>query len=342
MTVTTDSAGNVYLGDCSNDGNNSFIGEPLTDLSAQLTAFLTASGMQFQNVASQATIDSLGTNSATLFEFALAYDSIPNRYSMGLAYTNSNGGVNKPAKTHAPCMYDDSSNVFMAIQPNSPAVLTANTNSAVVPLGQANGNRSDIYCSGFSNGKAIALFFARCDFSNNQIFYHFTYAGELQDTVSANAYYYETDPQTKGHLMRSSSAGAVNRIASNTKLVRDGHYINGFRRAALQYDYTIACADSQTPTTEWATDCPIIDNEPTRGYLNTSLGGLGVRRGNLNGVVNVVSPSEISGSSNLVVGQVYALGGSVFPDNGSRAIIPVGWYNGKPLAIRCYSSLIVN
>lgn len=86
--------------------------------------------------------------------------------------------------------------------------------------------------------------------------------------------------------------------------------------------YAISCSDGQTPTSQWATDMWVFDNNAGLGYP----------------VIGRV-PNMLLGTGTYTYLKPVKIQGSVFPDSGSPWYLPVGMYAGKTLLMRCYSSI---
>ena len=86
--------------------------------------------------------------------------------------------------------------------------------------------------------------------------------------------------------------------------------------------YPIVCADSQSPTSQWATDAYIFDDNNALQYP-----AMGIARGML------------LATGTYTLGKPVKIQGSVFPDGVNAWYLPVGTYASKTLLMRCYSSM---
>ena len=87
--------------------------------------------------------------------------------------------------------------------------------------------------------------------------------------------------------------------------------------------YPIVCADSQSPTSQWATDAYIFDDNNALQYP-----AMGIARGML------------LATGTYTLGKPVKIQGSVFPDGVNAWYLPVGTYASKTLLMRCYSSMV--
>lgn len=103
------------------------------------------------------------------------------------------------------------------------------------------------------------------------------------------------------------------------------HHISPSRKNILttgEANYPIICSDSQTPSYDWLTDWYVFDNNP-------SLGNPGIGR-----VPNML----VSNDTTMITGKPVKLTGTVKPDMGNNRWLPVGYWMGKTIFMRIYSS----
>lgn len=112
---------------------------------------------------------------------------------------------------------------------------------------------------------------------------------------------------------------------SLTSLSQSNHFIVGAAKNLLQTGravYSISCSDGQSPSSQWATDMWVYDNNSALGFP----------------VIGRV-PNMLLGIGTYTYLKPVKIQGSVFPDNGSPWYLPVGTFSGKVLLMRCYSSV---
>ena len=338
MTIFSDAAGFKYFGDCqwgtlNIDYPTQYYLEALPTanidtarpgISTALTNLCTQSGLAFRNVATQATFDArVGTVNGQHFLWFGANGDIDDRYSFGvrswITGTSNDSNVN---------IFNDtgSTSTDPTANPNSVSTnrlyylgpnglnSSANVNIATTPSGTV----SPLYWVGASDGQYLALFLYQRNWGGDAARSSFFYAGQLAN-VNTGFNYYSASNTTKTISFCQIGGTSV------SVAVTGGHYITNTAKATLQTGdaaYSIVCSDSQTPTSQWATDMYVFDNNTTLGFP-----AMGQVRGLL------------LGTGTYTLGKPVKIQGSVFPDGGSQWVIPVGTYAGKTLLMRCYSSM---
>lgn len=320
MTIYTDGI-NHYLGDCSfanHDINfktlNFFRGEPHQNISAELSALCQAAGLNFRNVASQSLFNN---NSAdfSLLTFASELDSINDRYTFNKV--NSQVGASAPY-SDSTSMYYDPSDVTQGYLMTNNTLNNSNrvidvSNNTSSPL-RLTGAKVETSWAGVASGNSLALFCYSVSKTPTLTFsYHFWYAGTFGE-VNTNFDYYSNNILTKSICLyvNSTFSGGF-------------HYIEDLGKPLLQTgkaNYSIACTDSQTPTSQWTTDFIAYDS-------NTEIGQPAIGK-----VENL-----ILGVGSYVIGQPVILD-TPHPNLGINCWLPVGSFAGKTLLMQCYSSLL--
>jgi hypothetical protein len=147
----------------------------------------------------------------------------------------------------------------------------------------------------------------RLSFGNNT--HLFSYTGLLED-VNTNFNYYSANNMTKS--IGLGLTGGLHMIGNDMKSIL----------TTGDAQYPIVCADSQTPTAQWATDFYVFDN-------NSSLGFPAIGR-----VKNL-----LLATGSYTLGKPVKIQGSAMPDAGFNRWLPVTTLAGKTVLMRCYSSV---
>lgn len=334
MTIFSDAAGFKYFGDCqwgtlNIDYPTQYYLEALPTanidtarpgISAALTNLCTSAGLAFRNVASQADFDARIIPPDPLhFLWFGANGDIDDRYCFSIKH-------NSPAI--AVMVFNDSGSTVT--NPTSEPYSTTtnrlyyltigglNAAGSTITFSASSSTMTPIYWVGASDGQYLALFLFQRNLSNNSITSSFYYAGLLSN-VNTGYNYYSANNTTKTISLFGGGT------STGFPTIRGGHYIANAAKATLltgDAAYPIVCSDSQTPTSQWATDMYVFDNNTTLGFP-----AMGRVRGML------------LGTGTYTLGKPVKIQGSVFPDGGSQWYIPVGTYAGKTLLMRCYSSM---
>lgn len=191
-------------------------------------------------------------------------------------------------------------------------------------------DKSEIIWAGVSDGNSLALFKYQYDFVTNRIRFAFNYQGLLAD-INTNSNYYNATIANQCVMFLGASTGIAGRYPSNgtveQSLLAGGHFIANTHKQLLTTGdarYPIVCADGKTPSSQWATDFYVFDNNATLGY--PAIG----RVRNL-----------LLAQGTYTIGKPVKIQGAVSPDNGFNAWLPVGTFAGKTVLMRCYSSVLV-
>lgn len=343
MTIFTDAVGNAYFGDCIYANHNVIYptvkylqATPIQDLISELTTVLNNSGLQYRNVATQTAItnafNSGGNFFGTLFHFGANTDTINDRYAIGLK-CNDTGGTS----SFAPSMlYNNSGSTNIA---NSSSDSTNQLALSSFPaLSYSTGgftNLSELRNTGattlglttvcgVANSNSFAMFMTKRNFNfggnSNYNRNFFVYAGILED-INTGFNYYSASNITKSILI----AGGNDTDGLGLPQLRIRHYIAGTAKWTLETgdaQYAIVCADGQNPTSQWATDMYLFDNNTTLGF--PAMG----RVSNL-----------LLATGSYTLGKPVKIQGTAMPDAGFNRWLPVGTYAGKTVLMRCYSSV---
>jgi hypothetical protein len=343
--VFTDTAGNTFLGDAIySDGTQKLTGHPFPSIATELNAFLTASGLKFRNVPTQADFDAL---SAWWLTFGVGSDSLDDRFlfqNIGNNNSQSTTNINSGAQVG---VYNDLG--FLGTDPaiNAPsasgqvwAAINANT---TIPTG-VSPNTSATKASlmnhlpyaplsdylAVSDGESLAMIHFVYPLGDTKMGLRFWYAGRLAD-VNPNYAYYNSSIETDTIVMTNNPAqvnGNFTSVATTiTTPIGAGHRIAGARNQILATGkaiYPIVCAgpNPQTPTSQWATDMYVFDDNPAIG--SPCIG----RVRNL-----------LLAQGTFTIGRVVKIQGTVVPDNGSRLWVAIGTFAEKTVLMRCFSSV---
>jgi hypothetical protein len=181
---------------------------------------------------------------------------------------------------------------------------------------------SEIQCVGVADNESLAIWFYQYNFSGNNFRTALYYAGTVDD-VNTNFNYYDANVTTKSIMMCTNFTG--NSFYTSAPTIYVGHRIASTAKFALttgDAQYPIVCSDGQTPTSQWATDFYVFDNNATLGYP-----AIGKVR------------NLLLAQGTYTIGKPVKLQGSVVPDNGFNRWLPVGTFAGKTVLMRCYSSV---
>lgn len=353
MTIYNDNAGNKFLGDCiyanhnvSYSSVNFLQAHPHSSISAELTALLSASGLQYRNVMPQSLFDdwSWAGTPKTMVAFAPQSDSINDRYTFGLygwgtggaqtgtgvdiglynnfGYTPVDNSVSTTNRfftyVHFPG-WIASSGFFYIAEIN--LVGSGYGWGLVSPIDVNASLYSPISWSAVADSESLALFITQKRFGNNYISSIFYYVGTVSD-VNSGSNYYSADIQFKTIALIARSSTNLN--PELLPPCAGAHYISNTGKELLQTgdaQYPIACSDGQNPTSHWATDFYVFDNNDSFGY--PAIG----RVRNL-----------LLAQGDYTIGKPVKISGTVQPDNGFNAWLPVGTFAGKTVLMRCYSS----
>jgi hypothetical protein len=354
MTIYSDGIGNKFLGDCIWANHNivypttNFLqAYPHSSISVELTALCTQSGLQFRNVLSQNTFNN---NTATLYDssiltFGASSDSIDDRYIFTVPQFNStasggsvydghiimfnNSGYTQTNNTISPTT-NALLKISMGLSPSSPQIGTgtASLSNSVASgftftLSQSN-PFSQMSWVGVSDGDSLALYCTQYNLSNNTVNKVFYYGGLLAD-VNTGFGYYSASSITRSIMLTNDRRGFFPLTDSLSHAIVGGHYIVSSPKFFLttgDAQYPIVCADAQTPTSQWATDMYVFDN-------NSPLGFPAIGR-----VRNL-----LLAQGTFTIGKVVKIQGSAMPDAGQNSWLPVGSYAGKVVLMRCYTSV---
>jgi hypothetical protein len=333
MTIYSDAIDNKFLGDCiwaNNDINyptTKFLqAHPHSDVSAELTALLTASGLQFRNVLSQASFDS-GASNSSLLTFGTISDTINDRYNFQCAnfvgVGLNGGGSGTLIQMYNDTGYTATNNTFSATNSifglsNMPSTISSNGVGSFQGLGfQAKtDSNSFIQCVGVANNESLVLFFYQYNFTSNNFRTALYYAGTV-DAVNTNFSYYDANITTKSIAM---CIRTENNFYTSGREIFIAHRIANTAKYCLttgDAQYPIVCADGQNPTSQWATDFYVFDNNSTLGF--PAIG----RVRNL-----------LLAQGTYTIGKPVKIQGSAMPDAGFNRWIPVGSYAGKTVLDR--------
>lgn len=344
MAIFSDGVGNHYLGEAVFANNNVgfpsinyFQGYPKETITQELTALCTQAGLNFRDVYPQIPLldgTTAGTSLYCLIAFGADTDTINDRYAFIFNQFNSdNTGISDIGSF----LYNDSGFTGTG---SGPVTVTTNriafvrnreiTNQGARPTtGTDQPNRSNIYFAGVSDGKSLALFYTRYFFENNPVnqnlaYSSFYYAGLLDD-VNTNFNYYSNNNMTRSILLSGYSGANFTDIATNMPPIFGAHFATPTGKLTLRTGdavYPIACSDLQIPGPTWATDMYVFDNNATLGF--PAIG----RVRNL-----------LLAEGTFTLGRPVRIQGSVFPDGGFNAWLPVGIYAGKTVLMRCYTTV---
>lgn len=347
MTIYNDGAGNFFLGDCiySNSRvdypNVPFLstGSLYGNIASNLDELCTDAGLLFRDILPQADWDNgaTGAYGSSMIAFSASSDTIDDRYTFNRNLFFSASSNTSPGHV---AMYNDLGfsgvNAHTAFTSNPNAVLelrgwnsigaSASTGASVSGYGFNSSQNSSIYSyiyvTGFCDGESLALCFYQHKLDNNTYNLRFLYAGQLAD-VNTNSSYYSANKMTSSILLAGGNPAPF--VVESQSVIGVAHRISEQAKLTLQTgdaQYPITCSDGQNPTSQWATDMYVFDNDAGRGY--PAMG----RVRNLmlaQGVYEIGKPVKIDGL--------------VQPDSGFNRWLPVGTYAGKVVLMRCYSSV---
>lgn len=349
--VYTDSIGNAYLGDCS--WANHSVGFPTikflqglplgSNFSSELTALCDTAGLLYRNVVPQIDIDNyLSSASPSLQKSLLHFGSagdIDDRYGLYVAFSGNNTGSGGPST-----LFNNNGSTNETNLLNEDLNLLSRTSNAEGTYGLSGGfirinfNRlnltdySPIQVCGVADAYSISLFFTQKRLISGTglgILSLFVHAGLLAD-VNTNFNYYSATKFNSSFIM----AGGINSLSTSVTesnllnsafTVNARHYISATSKYPLvtgDASYAIVCSDGQNPTSQWATDMYVFDN-------NSDLGNPAIGR-----VRNL-----LLATGSYTIGKPVKIEGTAMPDAGFNRWLPVGNYAGKVLLMRCYSTV---
>lgn len=343
MTIYSDTIDNKFMGDCIYANHrtdylsvNHLKAYPYSDVSAELTQLCTQAGLRFRNVLTQSEWD-IGATVAfgrSLIAFGANSDGVmDDRYCFN-CHNFFQGAVGNTAGHIS--MYNDSgytltnnvsssTNLILGLFTSGGVGLVSSgaTNSTSAYGFQSPQNtelNTPIYVAGVCDGESLALFFYQTQLNTNVFNTRFLYAGQLVD-VNTNSNYYSANKVSSSFCLTigNTTPFGVNLLSGGA------HRIAGVAKQSLQTgdaQYPIVCNDGQTPTATWATDFYVFDDNPALDYP-----GMGKVR------------NLLLATGTFTIGKPVRIEGSVFPDAGFNAWLPVGTYAGKTILMRCYSSV---
>lgn len=354
MAVFSDSIGNHYMGDCIYANHN--INYPTynflqasehSTVVSDITAILSNSGMKYRNVIPQATFNdstAFGT-SKVIMNLAPNSDTIDDRYVWSIGKFLNTTFHSTTGYSGAPdyCLFNDSghastttafssaNNLYGFSDRNPPALEPILLNSGHGNWGfydyiaTPNSIYSDVHWSGVSDGESVGFFITQSQFNVDYRINGFVYMG-IVDDVNTNDNYYSENIATKSIFLMGYNSTKTNPSYNTTVTVRGSHYIGGSGKILLytgEAFYPIVCSDAQTPSTQWATDLYVLDNDIDKGYPT------------LGRVRNM-----LYAQGTYTLGKPVKIAGSVFPDAGHNHWLPVGNYGTYTILLRCYSSVV--
>jgi len=305
--IFSDAAGNKYLGDCRwgnfdiNYPSTSYLlSRGGTGLSNDLNTALSQIEANYSELVSQANLDSPPSSWSIYLRWSAANDldsSATNKRIVWFSERFSTSYRMQPSLYNNTTTSLASSLVNTLIYPNGPSATSPSVPSQ--------------YSFCFSaNSISIVRTEQTLPSSRPGLF---MYTGMLE-SVNTNFDYYTAHNYRKYVLITGNiggGAGVVHYVTSAKNCLNSG-------RAT----YEISCSDGQTPTSQWATDMWVYDNNEALGFP----------------VIGRV-PNMLLGVGTYTYLKPVKIVGSVFPDNGSPWYLPVGTYAGKTLLMRCYSSM---
>jgi hypothetical protein len=310
-TIYTDAAGNKYLGDC-RWGNH--------DINAPTTSYLKAIENSERTLRTTFLSDMLSILTDAGYQAITVAGVWPTTLSANI-FTATPPGV--ATSNYFRLRTSEGNATFRAECPDINNLIT--TSYAT----EFSGNDGAMYASNFDyavccgpNSIAIMPFEQTSGNQgiNSNNWRQFYYWGRLEN-VNTNFGYYNGSFINHSIVMYThTTSSTLSSIA-----VTGYHYIVSAKKTLLttgRAAYSIACSDGQTPTSQWATDMWVYDNNATLGYP----------------VIGRV-PNMLLGTGTYTYLKPVKIQGSAFPDNGSPWYLPVGTFAGKTLLTRCYSSM---
>jgi hypothetical protein len=319
MTIFTDAVGNKFLGDCI--WANHSISYPTTkylqsfhvlNASSGLTSLMASASMP-SVVSGEATFNYYPVNAGVgeFLQFSFTGDTINNRYRMGAnVWKNDTVGGDTPSVR----VYSDglASNWYMSNQDIVNSIFPRNIlyfkNEIIEPV------YDKVYITAVADGYSVGIFMTQHKLDSNTPYYSFFWYIGMLDDVNTNFNYYSLNNYTKSVGLSGWQGNIVG-----------GHFSGVTAKNLLQTgdaQYPIVCADSQTPTSQWATDFYVFDNNATLGY--PAIG----RVRNL-----------LLATGSYTIGKPVKIQGSAMPDAGFNRWLPVGIWGDKTVLMRCYSSV---
>ena len=351
MPVFTDTVGNVYLNNCIYANHN--IQYPTTNylqagtlnsLSIDLSTMLATAGLLHRNVLPQTLINNWLTNAspslrATLFHFGNQGD-IDDRFSLAVnigGNGTASGGpsqmFNANGSTNTTNALDETVNLLMRSSYAPETYSEAGGGVIGPPFSRDSINFAPVQVCGVANNLGVSLYFTQKQYVPSQPQFigqlsYFVHAGRLANINNTTNRYLALENSS---IVLAGGVNSFNAVLLDTEMfnnrirIAGRHFISGTRRNPLytgRANYQIVCADGQNPTAVWATDMYVADNASELGF--PFIGRV---------------PNLLLAQGDFILNKVVRIEGSVFPDSGSNAWIPVGNYAEKVLLMRCYSSV---
>lgn len=234
--VYSDAINNQYVGNCL--FSNADINNPTTDYfqaevpanwTSEMTAFFTALGVDYSNLATAITTT------------GIMYRWTPNGDSTANA-TTRRFEVGKAATSYSR-MYNNAGTQIINLTSSS-----ATTSSFFALCG---------------NNKSIGFFNVLQNANRTLNYYEFWYQGELDSVNTTGGGYYSGDITTRSIVIMSRSTSIS---TANTNNFAGG--VSKSVLTTGKAEYAISCSDAQTPTynTGWGTDLWVFDNNVNLSY----------------------------------------------------------------------------
>lgn len=332
MTVYTDAVGNVLMGDCiyaNHDiafPNNKYLltDTGFNDFPADLSTLVTNAGLRVRHTATLAQLERTLTYTNTFSDgvvfvsFGGNSDTINNRYSLffstqqgtsaalGVGLYNNSGyvGTNFHNGTNAYWFVGDG---------DGPTV------GCSIPFT----NRDRVRFAAVADSESLALFTYQHSTTGLLEVQRFLYAGLLAD-INTNYNYYSLNNINKSVRLnlQLSGVGAGQIQGFHILSQLSSPFVTYYNKTTGVGIYPIVCADAQSPTSQWATDFYVFDNNATLGY--PAIG----RVRNL-----------LLAQGSYTIGKPVKIQGGVVPDAGFNRWLPVGMWGTYTVLMRCYSSV---
>lgn len=331
MTVFNDGVGNYYLGDCKFATHRidyptirTLRAHPVSTFVSGITQLASNSGLLLGSVTAQSSWQTPNTQGLSI-NFSPIGDSTSTRYRFNTHYYSLLGTqyiYPSPFVT-----INNSSGTSIASTGQQPGDQIWNSFPFALPV-DIDSTFDDMAFVAVSDGKSLGLVICQKNFSGRNYLnrFDFYYAGELEQ-VNLGFNRYTTDVISKSVAFCTRfSVSNGNTFASNT--IFGVHYISNASKSVLSTgdaQYPIVCSDEQLPTTQWATDFLVFED-------NSVLG---------NPCMGKVRNLLLSTATGLTIGKPVYIRGTTVPDGGSRWYLPVGTFAGRTLLMRCYSSVEV-
>lgn len=311
MTIITDAAGYSYFGDLKFGNydiafpsfNYSVTGQTATGVSALVSQMLTNTGGDFSDVATDAQFNN-PTAGQTLFRWTQDNDTTAHATNRRIRiYWNSGLRVQ--------LLRDDGSLIGEQVQSGNASDWNTHTSSATYP----NLPKQFLMCSSANHFFFGAVYAQSGSYNRGEFVYAYRFPDSL---INQNFNYYFNSTQSHRYVISATSIS----VANFRHHAPGG--ASGFNRTfyeAGRANYAISCSDGQTPTSQWATDQWVFDNNATLGYPAV---------GKLLGVLR--------GVGTYFDGRPVKIQGSAMPDNGHNGWLRAGSLAGGNVLFRCYSS----